>query len=61
METMITWHKRSEKPIDTRRILVFSPDYPEDSEMRIRIMRGDSLRYCSEGKLWAYPEEPKTD
>ena len=57
----LTWYRRSHSiPAVTRRILIFCPNYPEDSDMRYRIIDSQFWNHMSEATHWAeLPEEPK--
>jgi hypothetical protein len=56
--TALPWHKVSdEPPKQNRKILVFSAVYPEDYEMRFRIMDGRFLKSCPDATLWMYCDD----
>lgn len=48
------WHKFEEQPDSGKRILIFSPVYPENHEMRVRIIDSNFLSICKEVEKWAY-------
>lgn len=51
------WHKKDDKPKQNKKILVISPIYPVDHEMRSRIINSEFLSTCHEVEKWAYVEE----
>ena len=57
--TLLTWYPITESPEEKWRILVFSPCYEKGHAMRIRIIEGQFLKYCSDVEYWAYPHEPR--
>ena len=47
------WVSRTDRlPTVTRRILAFSPSYPEGSEMRHRMIDARFFRICTEATHW---------
>ena len=53
------WYsKNNAMPADDWRIITFSPVYPKGHEMRIRVMQGQFVKYCSDVTHWAIPNEP---
>lgn len=55
---VMQWRTRDEKPLPDKRILIFSPDYPEESGMRKRIIDSQFLRICKDATHWKYISEP---
>jgi hypothetical protein len=58
-ETMaMQWQTKEDKPLPYKRIIIFSPCYPEESDMRKRIITGQFLELCTEATHWSYISEP---
>ena len=55
---VMQWRTRDEKPLAFKRIIIFSPCYPEESDMRKRIITGQFLALCTEATHWSYISEP---
>ncbi|MFH2030973.1 MAG: hypothetical protein ABIJ40_10210 [Bacteroidota bacterium] len=55
---VMQWRTRDEKPLAFKRIIIFSPCYPEESDMRKRIITGQFLELCAEATHWGYISEP---
>lgn len=60
MKKEIIWSKNTpnNQPLDKERVLVYSPVYPLNDPMRLRIMEGQFVRICTDATYWAYIEEP---
>ena len=57
--TILRWFKRGEKePPEDTRILVFSPEYEEDDNFRIRLIDSQFFKISEDAKFWAIPIEP---
>lgn len=56
----IQWHNRSGiAPPFNKRVLIYSPGYPEDHYMHIRVMDGEFFKYAPDATHWAHlPEGP---
>jgi hypothetical protein len=50
--------KEDSLPKADTQVLVFSPVYQENDNMRFRIMGGQFVRICTEATHWAYLEAP---
>ncbi len=58
----IDWIKRGDlDPPRDRRILVYSPNYPDNSGMRYRIVDGQFFKAMTDATHWAYPTPPLTE
>lgn len=47
-----------DRPVVRQRVLTFSPRYPEESDMRFRILDSEFLNICNDVVAWATLEEP---
>lgn len=56
--TVIQWYERTISPENGTKILIFSPEYPEESGMRKRIIDSQFLKICLEATHWSYISEP---
>lgn len=48
-------------PKEGQRVLTFSPNYPKENPMRLRMMDGQFLRLCGEVTHWMLVGEPSND
>lgn len=56
----IEWTEiRAKFPPDAARVLIFSPDYPEDSGMRYRVVDAHFVPIMQEATHWAFLTPPE--
>jgi hypothetical protein len=55
----LLWEPRANTPPEGKRILVFSPAYPEGDPMRVRIIDSQFLATMTDATHWAIVHEPK--
>ena len=52
------WHLTDEEmPEPHRRVLTFSPIYPQGEPVRYRILEGQYVKLTKEVRMWAYLED----
>jgi len=53
--------RRDASPPEDKKVLIFSPAYPEGDSMRYRVLDGEFFKLMTDATHWAYLNAPVED